>query len=75
MSTNSESELNKIKFGVIDTLQFSEWIAERYNFIGGEYCSWSAKQYDTKDTSRYQTSGELFKYWAENIRLNTSIAV
>ena len=57
-----------MKLTLVHTLQFAEWIAERYNFIGGEYCCWCAKQYDQSDTSRYKLTGELWAYWNENIR-------
>lgn len=56
-----------MKHTIIHTCQFAEWIAERYNFIGGEYCCWCAKQYDQSDTSRYQLTSELFAYWKESI--------
>jgi hypothetical protein len=52
---------------LIKTWQFAEWIAERYNFIGGAYCCWCAKQHDVNDTTRYQTTGELWVYWNESI--------
>lgn len=55
-------------FNLINTLQFAEWISERYNYIGGEWCCWCAKQYDIKDTERYKDTGELFSYWFENCR-------
>jgi hypothetical protein len=57
-------------FNLIHTLQFAEWIAERYNYIGGESCCWCAKQYDIKDTERYKDTGELFAYWFENCTTN-----
>ena len=48
-------------------LQFAEWIAERYNYIGGDYCCWCAKQHPENDTTRYQTTGELWAYWNESV--------
>ena len=63
---NKASDLGS--FNLIHTIQFAEWIAERYNYIGGERCCWCAKQYDIKDTERHQNTGELFGYWMENCR-------
>jgi hypothetical protein len=70
--TCSEDEKCDVKYsykhGLMDTWKFAEWIAERYNYIGGEWCCWCAKQYDIKDTERYKDTGELWKYWWENCR-------
>jgi hypothetical protein len=57
-----------MKHTLVHTYQFAEWIAERYNFIGGDICAWCAKQYDQNDSSKYQLTGELFAYWSENIK-------
>ena len=59
-----------MKINLIDVFQFSEWAAERYNYIGGDVCHWFAKQYDLKDKDRHKTTGELFKYWLEEIKNN-----
>jgi hypothetical protein len=53
---------------MVDYFRFTEWIAERYNFIGGEWGCWCAKQYSIKDTSRYQNTAELWAYWWENCK-------
>ena len=70
--TCSEDEKCDMKYsykhGLMDTWKFAEWIAERYNYIGSEWCCWCAKQYDVKDTERYKDTGELWKYWWENYR-------
>ena len=70
--TCSEDEKCDVKYSYKATMthyfQFTEWIAERYNYIGGEWCCWCAKQYDIKDTQRYKDTGELWAYWRENCR-------
>jgi hypothetical protein len=70
--TCSEDEKCDVKYSYKATMthyfQFTEWIAERYNYIGGEWCCWCAKQYDIKDTERYKDTGELWAYWWENCR-------
>ena len=53
---------------LIDTWQFAEWIAERYNYVGGDLSCWCAKQYDANDCDKHQTTAEVWKYWDENIR-------
>lgn len=49
--------------------QFSEWIAERYNYIPGEYSgSWCAKQYDISNADNHRTTSQLWAYWWQHIR-------
>lgn len=51
-----------------EIIKFTEWIAERYNFIGGDTCQWIAKQFNPKDTKHYQSTEELLNYWSKYIK-------
>ncbi len=73
MITDSSEKIKRnVKFSyeanIADYFQFTAWMAENYNYIGGEWCCWCAKQYGIIDISRYQSTGELWAYWWENIR-------
>ena len=58
----------KVSNSILYYFRFAEWIAERYNYIGGEWGCWCAKQHDIKDTEQYKDTGELWAYWFENCR-------
>ena len=62
------SETPMYKATMLHYFQFTEWVAERYNYIGTVYYCWCAKQYDIKDVDRHKSTIELFKYWWENIK-------
>lgn len=58
--------MSHTEFNLINTFNFAEWIAERYNYIGGEYDGcWCAKQYSITDTSKYKQTSDLWIYWSE----------
>jgi len=56
------------KLSVLDAAKFSEWVAERYNYYGGELCVWVSKNYSVKDRDQHRDTVQLIKYWWENCR-------
>jgi hypothetical protein len=68
MTQQERSVKYSYKATIIQHFQFTEWIAERYNYIGDEICCWCAKQDNPKDTDKHRTTGELWAYWWENCR-------
>jgi hypothetical protein len=53
------------RFSVLDTFQFSEWIA--YNYIRLHAC-WIHKYDDQRNKDNFKETGELFKFWMDNIK-------